>query len=105
MSEKILTIQELQQQFMQLADQFDHESEPIFITRDSQTVMVLMSSTTYNAMKQRIQSLYEQVESLEETLEILQDEDTINAFRQGVAGMEAGRVHPIEEVFKELGWE
>ena len=105
MSKQIFTMQELQQQFLQLADQLDRESEPIFVTRGNQPVMVLMPSTTYDAMKQHIQSLYEQVESLEETLEILQDEDTMQAFRQGVADMEAGRVHPIEDVFKDLGWE
>ena len=105
MSRQTLTIIEAQQRLMELADQLDHTLEPVTITRDSQPVMVLMSYNAYNAMKQVILSLYEKVESLEETLEILQDEDTMRAFRQGVADIEAGRIYPLEDVFKELGWE
>ena len=105
MLKQILTISETHQHLMELADQLNRTSEPTIITRDDQPVMVLMSYDTYTSMKQVILSLYEKVESLEETLEILQDEDAMKAFRQGVADIEAGRTHPLEEVLKELGWD
>lgn len=77
MLKQTLTILEVQQHLIELADQLDHTLEPVSITRDGQPVMILMSSNTYDGIKQVIQSLSEKVESLEETLDILQDEDTM----------------------------
>ena len=49
-----------------------------------------------------IDPLQEHVDGLVETWEILQDEETIEAFRRGVQDIEAGRVTPWKEVKKEL---
>ncbi len=40
-----------------------------------------------------------------ETLEVMSDAELMKAFRQGVKDMEEGRVQPLDEVLKELGWE
>ncbi len=45
------------------------------------------------------------VEALQETLEILQDDELMAAFRRGVKDMEEGRVKPLDDVLRELGWE
>ncbi|GAC1428404.1 MAG: hypothetical protein PVS3B3_34730 [Ktedonobacteraceae bacterium] len=47
----------------------------------------------------------ETLDALLETIEIQQDEETMKAFYEGVEDIKAGRVGPLEEVFKELGWE
>ena len=42
---------------------------------------------------------------LSETLEIMQDEEQMAAFRQSVKDMEEGRVISLDDALKELGWE
>jgi hypothetical protein len=39
------------------------------------------------------------------TLEIVQDEELMIAFRQGVKELEEGKGEPLDVVLKELGWE
>jgi hypothetical protein len=46
-----------------------------------------------------------EIEARQETLEILQDDEAMTAFRQGVQDIEEGRVTPWEEVKKELDLE
>ncbi len=43
-----------------------------------------------------------EIQALQETLEILQDDELMAAFRQGVRDIEEGRVIPWEKVKKEL---
>ncbi|HVB61728.1 MAG TPA: hypothetical protein VNE61_11080, partial [Ktedonobacteraceae bacterium] len=51
------------------------------------------------------QKLLETIDSLLETLEVIQDEELMASFRQGIKDMEEGRVEPLDDVLKELGWE
>ena len=40
-----------------------------------------------------------------ETLEVLKDEEQMAAFREGVRDIEEGRIEPLDDVLKDLGWE
>src|SRR5579863_6408204 len=44
-------------------------------------------------------------EAILETLEIMQDEELMEAFRRGVKDIEEGRVISLDDALKELGWE
>lgn len=48
-------------------------------------------------------TIHDQVDGILETREILQDEETMEALRQGIQDIKEGRVIPWEEVKKELG--
>jgi len=67
-------------------------------------------------MKQSYQDMREAIESLLETLEILQDKELMAAFREGVQALQNGELvdwedakremgQPLDDVLKELGWE
>ncbi len=98
MSEQTLSISELQRQLTQLPEQFEEGLEIINVTRYGKAVMTILPSETYRILRETLDALLE-------TIEIQQDEETMKAFREGVEDMKAGRVVPLEEAFKELGWE
>lgn len=45
----------------------------------------------------------EEFEAWEETLEVLQDENTLKALRESEADVKAGRLSTLDEVRRELG--
>lgn len=105
MSEQTLSISEIQRDITKLPDQFEQEPEAVTITRYGKPVMTILPFEAYKALKETIDALQEKIESLQETLEIVQDEEMMTAFREGVEDIKAGRVMPLDEAFKELGWE
>jgi len=54
-------------------------------------------------MKQSYQDMREAIESLLETLEILQDKELMAAFREGVQALQNGELVDWEEAKRELG--
>ena len=112
MKEQTLSISEVQKEIMRLPDHFGEELEEITVTRYGKPVMSILpfevrrtQKETIEMLKQTIDKLQEELDGLLETLEILRDEETMAAFRQGVEDIEAGRVIPWEDVKKELGLE
>ena len=108
--EQILSISEVQKEIMRLPDHFGEELEEVTVTRYGKPVLSILpfearktEKETLNTLRQAIDRLQEEIDGLLETLEILKDEETMAAFRQGVEDIEAGRVIPWEEVKKELG--
>jgi preprotein translocase subunit SecA len=53
----------------------------------------------------RLETALEKIESLHETLEIMQDEELMAAFRESVEAMERGETVAWEDVQRELGLE
>ena len=98
MSENTYSISEIREVITRLPEQFEQDLETVTVTRHGKPVMTILPSNTYKA-------LLETVESLIETLEIIQDEELMAAFRQGVRDIAEGNVKPWDEVKKELGWE
>ena len=103
MTEHILSISEAQREIMQLPEQFEQGLEAATVTRYGKPVMTIVPSETYKEMIATIDQLQGQLDGLLETLEILKDEETMAAFRQGMQDIAEGRVTPWEEVKKELG--
>jgi antitoxin YefM len=91
MPENIYSISEIREQITRLPEQFEHEPEAVTVTRHGKPVMAILPWELY--------------ESIMETLEIMGDAELMAAFRQGVKDMEEGRIKPLDDVLKELGWE
>ena len=72
-----------------LLDEVEHTHEHVEITRNGRPAAVLMSPEEY--------------EVIQETLEILGDPETLEDLRQSEADVQAGRLHPLDEVRRELG--
>jgi len=52
--------------------------------------MAILPFAKYQSLLEELSTLVEKVEALEETLEILQDEELMAAFHQGVEALEKG---------------
>jgi PHD/YefM family antitoxin component YafN of YafNO toxin-antitoxin module len=101
MTEKTYSISEIQD-IAHLAEQFEEEDlDAVNITSHGEPLLTILPTSTYNTLKE----LYEKIDSLLETIEVLQDEELMAAFRQGVKEMEEGKGEPLDDVLKELGWE
>ena len=91
MPEKTYSISEIREEITRLPEQFEQEPGAVMVTRHGKPLMAILPWELY--------------ESIMETLEILGDEEQMAAFRQGVKDIKEGRVKPLDDVLKELGWE
>lgn len=98
MPEHTLSISEAQKELTRLPEQFEEGPEAVTVTRYGKPVMTILPYKTYK-------SLLEAIETLQETIEILQDEDLMSAFRESVKELAEGKGEPLDDVLKELGWE
>jgi len=99
--ERTISISEAQSKITQLPEQFAEDPEAVTVTRYGKPIMTILPYETY----QRIQEALETIESLQETLEIMQDEELMASFREGVRALERGETVAWEDVKKELGLE
>ena len=72
-----------------LLDELEQFHEHVVITRNGKPAAVLLSPLEY--------------ESLQETLEILDDEETLGALRESEEDVREGRLLTLDEVRRELG--
>lgn len=73
----------------ELLDDLERRHEHVVITRNGRPAAVLVPA--------------DEQEALEETLEILQDEDLLEALRESEEDVEAGRLSTLLDVRRELG--
>lgn len=92
MQQKAYTLSEIQDIITRLPKQFEQGEV------DINPVMDIVPHKTF-------QELLETIDSLLETLEVVQDKELMASFRQGMKDIEEGQVIPWEQVAKELGWE
>jgi antitoxin YefM len=85
---KYLTITEARKNFLSLPDELINE--PIIITKHGKPVMVTIS--------------YEQMESLLETLEILEDKEFSSQLSASIQQDQAGESINWEDAKEKLGW-
>jgi prevent-host-death family protein len=96
MTEHTISISEAQSKITRLPEQFDEDPEAITVTRHGKPIMAILPYKEYK-------ELLETIDSLLETLEIMQDEELMAAFREGVKALEKGETVAWEDVKKELG--
>jgi prevent-host-death family protein len=98
MLEHTLSISEAQKELTRLPEQFEEQPEAVTVTRYGKPVMTILP---YEAYK----SLTETIDSLLETIEILQDKELMATFHESVKELAEGKGQPLDDVLKELGWE
>ncbi len=96
MSKHTLSISEAQRELTRLPEQFEEESEAVTVTRYGKPIMAILPYDTYK-------SLLEALEALQETLEVLHDEELMAAFREGVKALQKGETVDWEDAKPELG--
>lgn len=105
MAQHTITISELQSKATQLPEQFYDDPEAVTVTRHGKPVMAILPFEDYQQLRQRVDTLIEQLEGMEETLEIMHDEELMAAFREGVEALKRGETVAWEDVKRELGLE
>ena len=98
MREIIYSLSEIPEVIKLLPKQFEQNPGVVTVTEHGKPLMRILPAASFD-------ELMGIVESLLETLEVMQDQEVMAAFRQGVKDIEEGRGKPFDEVLKELGWE
>src|SRR5918999_4636558 len=83
---KIVPFSEARANLTELLDALESKNEHVLITRNGRPSAVMLSADEY--------------ESLEETLDILQDKDLMQALKRSEADVAAGRVVELEDLRK-----
>jgi prevent-host-death family protein len=86
---KTVPFTEARANLSELLDELAERHEHVLITRNGRPAAFLVPA--------------EEQEILEETLEILQDEDLLEALRESERDVQAGRLSSLREVRRELG--
>ncbi|MQA75684.1 MAG: type II toxin-antitoxin system prevent-host-death family antitoxin [Solirubrobacterales bacterium] len=86
---KVVPFTEARSTLSELLDEVNERHEHVVITRKGRPAGVVLSSEEY--------------EAIAETLEILEDDDTLEALRDSEADVREGRLHPLADVRRELG--
>ena len=73
----------------ELLDEVNERHEHVIITRNGRPAGVVLSNTEY--------------EAIVETLEVLGDDEALDALRESEADVQAGRVYPLDKVRRDLG--
>lgn len=86
---KIVPFTEARASLSELLDEVEGLHEHVVITRNGRPAAVVISPDEW--------------EALEETLEVLQDDETLAALRESDEDVKAGRMFSLDEVRRELG--
>lgn len=86
---KTVPFTEARTRLSELFDEVEQRHEHVIITRNGHPAAVMVSADEY--------------EALEETLEVLNDEETLAALRESEEDVQAGRVFTLDTVRRELG--
>ncbi len=86
---KIIPFTEARARLTEVLDEVETRHEHVVITRNGRPAAVVIST--------------EEWEALEETLEILQDDETLAALRESEQDLKAGRLFSLAEVRRDLG--
>ena len=86
---KIIPFTEARARLTEVLDEVETRHEHVVITRNGRPAAVVIST--------------EEWEALEETLEILQDDETLAALRESEQDVKAGRLFSLVEVRRDLG--
>jgi antitoxin YefM len=86
---KVVPLSDARSRLSELLDEIESRHEHVVITRNGRDVAVMFASAEY--------------EALVETVEILEDEETLAALRESEKDVESGRLHALSKVRRELG--
>ena len=98
MTEKHLSLTEVQEQLLALPQLFEQTQDPIIVTEDDEQVMAILPMANYLQM-------CETIASLSQTLEIMHNEKFMTSFRLAQRGMKTEALIPLEQIKREFGWE
>ena len=80
-----------------------HENKQVTVTRRGYPIATIISNEDYHQLLQDLEKMSQELLSLQETIEILQDAELMEAIREGMKALQNGDTVTLEEARRALG--
>src|SRR5438105_866522 len=97
-----IPITKLREEIMHLSELLS-ESKQVTVTRRGYPLATILSYEDYTSMCERLERMSQEVASLHETIEILQDAELMADIREGMKALQNGDTVSLEEARRALG--
>jgi len=97
-----IPITKLREELMHLPELLD-ESEQVTVTRRGHPVATILSFKIYWNMCEDLERMRQEMQAMQETIEILQDAELMEAIREGMQALQNGDTVSLEEARRALG--
>ncbi len=97
-----IPITKLREELMHLPELLD-ESEQVTVTRRGHPVATILSFKIYRNMCEDLERMRQEMQAMQETIEILQDAELMEAIREGMRALQNGDTVSLEEARRALG--
>jgi prevent-host-death family protein len=100
----IIPVTKLREEITRLPELLN-KSEQVTVTSRGHPVASLVSFTLYTKMCDELESMRQEIQDMQETIEILQDVELLHAIREGMKAILDGDTVSLEEARRALGIE
>ena len=97
-----IPITKLREEIMHLPELLS-ESKQVTVTRRGSPLATILSYEDYGNMCERLERMSQELASLRETIEILQDAELMEDIREGMKALQNGDTVSLEEARRALG--
>ena len=80
-----------------------HESKQVTVTRRGYPIATIVSHEDYQQILDDLEKMSQELQSLQETIEILQDSELMEAIREGMLALQNGDTVSLDEARRALG--
>ena len=96
-----IPVTKLREELMHLPELLD-KSEQVTVTSRGHPVATIVSFTFFTHMCEELETLRQEMQAMQETIEILQDAELMNAIREGMKALQDGDTVSLEEARRAL---
>jgi prevent-host-death family protein len=97
-----IPVTKLREELMHLPELLN-KSEQVIVTSRGHPVATIVSFTFYTRMCEELETLRQEIQAMQETIEILQDAELMDAIREGMKALQNGDTVSLEEARRALG--
>ena len=98
----IMPVTKLREEIMHLPELLS-KSEQVTVTRRGHPVATIVSFTYYTQLHEELERMRQEMQAMQETIEILQDAELMEAIREGIKALQNGDTVSLEEARRALG--
>ncbi len=99
-----MPVTKLREELMHLPEILN-KSKRVTVTSRGQPVATIVSFTCYTKLCEELKEMREEMQAMQETIEILQDAELMEAIREGMKALQNGDTVSLEQARRALGME
>ena len=96
-----MPVTKLREELMHLPELLN-KSEQVIVTSRGHPVATIVSFTFYTRMCEELETMRQEMQAMQETIEILQDAELMDAIREGMKALQNGDTVSLEEARRAL---